>query len=210
MSGPHEFSGGSAERFRLPDNIAFDLGALLEPLSVATHAARRAQMSRGCSVLVFGAGAVGLLCALMARISGASKVATADVQHGRTRFALEHRFASRGYTPERKAASGAEDRMQGAKDTSLLVSSARRAGDDAGGYDVVFECTGVEACTQAAIYVGRPLPRFDSLTYSSGCTSRRESRDRRYGQSDPDNSSFCSRIARSRHHWNIQVRQHIY
>lgn len=41
---------------RLPDHVSFEEGALLEPLSVAVHACRRAGISIGSNVLVCGAG----------------------------------------------------------------------------------------------------------------------------------------------------------
>ena len=42
--------------FRLPDNVSFEEGALIEPLSVGLHACRRSRMSMGNKVLVCGAG----------------------------------------------------------------------------------------------------------------------------------------------------------
>ena len=41
---------------RLPDNVSLEEGALLEPLSVGTHACRRAGVTLGSRVLVCGAG----------------------------------------------------------------------------------------------------------------------------------------------------------
>ena len=41
---------------RLPDSMSFEEGALLEPLSVAVHACRRAGITMGDTVLVCGAG----------------------------------------------------------------------------------------------------------------------------------------------------------
>lgn len=59
---------------RLPDNMSFDEGALLEPLSVAVHACQRAGVKLGSKVLVCGAGPIGLLCMLTAKACGASEV----------------------------------------------------------------------------------------------------------------------------------------
>ena len=44
---------------RLPDNVSFDEGALLEPLSVGVHACQRAGVGLGSKVLVCGAGQCG-------------------------------------------------------------------------------------------------------------------------------------------------------
>ena len=42
--------------FRLPENVSFEEGALIEPLSVGVHACRRAGAAAGSSVLICGAG----------------------------------------------------------------------------------------------------------------------------------------------------------
>ncbi len=59
---------------RLPDNVSYDEGALLEPLSVGVHACGRAGVRLGSRVLVCGAGPIGLVCMLTAKASGASEV----------------------------------------------------------------------------------------------------------------------------------------
>ncbi len=45
----------------VPDSVPLELAALCEPASVAQHAVRTAGISRGDSVLIFGAGAIGLI-----------------------------------------------------------------------------------------------------------------------------------------------------
>ena len=48
----------------IPDAVTFEEAALMEPLAVATHAvANRCGVRAGDSVIVFGAGAIGLLAA---------------------------------------------------------------------------------------------------------------------------------------------------
>ncbi|KJZ74339.1 hypothetical protein HIM_06345 [Hirsutella minnesotensis 3608] len=56
---------------KLPGDLSLDLGAVIEPLSVAMHARDRANLPAGSSVLVFGAGAVGLLAAAVSKASDA-------------------------------------------------------------------------------------------------------------------------------------------
>ena len=51
---------GVAETLRLPDNVSFHEGALVEPLAVGLNAVKRAGLEAGDSVLVSGAGPVGL------------------------------------------------------------------------------------------------------------------------------------------------------
>ena len=59
---------------RLPDHVSLEEGALCEPLSVAVQACRRAQVTLGNTVLVCGAGPIGLVNLLVARSMGAAKI----------------------------------------------------------------------------------------------------------------------------------------
>lgn len=65
--------------YKLPDHLSYDAGALIEPLSVATHAVRRADIKLGEKVLVIGAGAIGLLVAALCRKRGAAEVVVSDL-----------------------------------------------------------------------------------------------------------------------------------
>lgn len=67
---------------RLPDNVSLDEGAVMEPLSVAVHACRRAGVGLGNKVLVCGAGPIGLVCMLTAKACGASKVIMTGTSDG--------------------------------------------------------------------------------------------------------------------------------
>lgn len=144
---------------RFLPNVSFGMGALLEPLGVAIHASRRAQLKAGVSILVLGAGAVGLLCAAMSKVAGAAKVKIADMQDRRVVFATEQGFADEGMVVASKQGHTDAERLQIAKDMADLACHGK-----SGGFDVVFECTGAEACSQAAIYVSKatlhPFLRF--------------------------------------------------
>lgn len=139
---------------RLPDDISLDLGALLEPLGVGIQATKRAQLAVGSTVLVFGAGAVGLLVAAMAKIAGAGTVVIADIDSGRVDFAVKNHFADRGFTVPLKRGNTIEENLEIAKDTAAEVGKITRlSGGAVGEVDAVFECTGVPSCVQASIYV---------------------------------------------------------
>jgi L-iditol 2-dehydrogenase len=151
-------------RDRLPEDVSLDLGALLEPLGVAIHASRRAQLAPGASVLVFGAGAVGLLVAAMAKISGASNVIIADIDSGRVDFAVENKFAHKGFRVPLRRGNTPEENLDIAKETAAEIGKVERDnGEIFGEVDAVFECTGVPSCVQSAIYVRPNLPRFPHL-----------------------------------------------
>ena len=143
-----------AWRLRLPAEMSFLIGALLEPLCVAMHATRRAQLKSTSkpSVLIFGAGAIGLLCAAMCKISGVARVRIADIQADRVNFATAHCYATEGMVIPMRKSTTLEENLVAAKATAS--EACKIQSETSGGFDVVFECTGIEACTQAAIYVG--------------------------------------------------------
>ncbi|WP_308797796.1 zinc-dependent alcohol dehydrogenase [Agromyces silvae] len=56
---------------RLPETLALDHAALVEPVAVAVHDVRRAGVSRGDRAVVIGGGPIGVLIASVARATGA-------------------------------------------------------------------------------------------------------------------------------------------
>lgn len=134
-----------------------DAGALLEPLGVAVHASRRANIAPGSTVLVLGAGTVGLLVAAVAKIKGAGTVIIADIDSGRVQFAVENKFAHLGFTVPRRRAEKIEDQLAIAKEIAAEVGKVVNSDNIVvGEVDAVFECTGVPSCLQTAIYVNSP------------------------------------------------------
>lgn len=91
--------------FELPDNISFEAGALLEPLSVAIWSCQRAEISVGSRVLVAGAGPIGVIVAQTAKAFGASEVIITDTVENRREFALSH-GATRAIDPTRESVQG--------------------------------------------------------------------------------------------------------
>ncbi|MEM5388140.1 NAD(P)-dependent alcohol dehydrogenase [Paraburkholderia phymatum] len=69
----------AAFTFRLPDNVTFAEGAIVEPLSIGLQAAKKAAMKPGDVAVVIGAGTIGAMTALAALAGGASRVILADV-----------------------------------------------------------------------------------------------------------------------------------
>jgi L-idonate 5-dehydrogenase len=72
-----------------PPELDDGLGAIIEPVSVALHAVRRSGNVSGRTVLVLGAGPIGLLVALTAQVFGALPVLVSDVVPARRQKALE-------------------------------------------------------------------------------------------------------------------------
>ncbi|KAF6839986.1 sorbitol dehydrogenase [Colletotrichum musicola] len=140
---------------RLPQDVSLEFGALAEPLSVAMHARDRASLPGNSTVLVFGAGAVGLLCAAVSK-ADQQRVVIADIQQDRVKFALDNGFADAGVVVPAKRPQTIEDKLAYAQDVASLVKAAKIDGQDVGEVNATYECTGVETCMQAAIYSTRP------------------------------------------------------
>ena len=65
--------------FKLPDKVSSVEGALVEPLAIGVNAALTGGVKLGDTVLIFGAGCIGLVTLLAAKAYGASKVIVSDV-----------------------------------------------------------------------------------------------------------------------------------
>jgi L-iditol 2-dehydrogenase len=65
--------------YPVPDSVSDDAAGLIEPLSVGVWACRRGHVTPGRSVLVTGAGPIGLIAAQTARAYGADTVTVTDV-----------------------------------------------------------------------------------------------------------------------------------
>ncbi len=64
----------AATLHRLPSNLSLKHGALIEPLAVACHDVRLAQVTAGDDVVVVGGGPIGMLVALVAKQYGAQVI----------------------------------------------------------------------------------------------------------------------------------------
>ncbi|MDV7212783.1 2,3-butanediol dehydrogenase [Azotobacter beijerinckii] len=75
--------------YRLPVGFSPEAGALIEPLSVGMHAVKRAGSLLGCSVVVVGAGTIGLSTIMCAKAAGATQVIALEMSTARKAKALE-------------------------------------------------------------------------------------------------------------------------
>ena len=129
-----------AQCFPVPQSCDFRTAAMAEPLAVALHAVRRADLLVGKSVLVTGVGPIGSLCVLAARRAGAARIVVTDVADA----ALK-----------RAGALGIDDAVN-------AVSAPERVEAwyaNKGSFDVTFECSGNAAAMTTAI----------QATASGGC-----------------------------------------
>ncbi|MHB1022677.1 MAG: galactitol-1-phosphate 5-dehydrogenase [Acidobacteriaceae bacterium] len=119
--------------YRLPETITFAEASTLEAVSVALHAIKVAHISGGETVLVIGAGMIGLLILQAARAAGCSRVLIADVDA--TRLELARRICDVEVLPH----SGAD----------LIVEILRLT--NGRGVDVTLEAVGRNETVAAAI-----------------------------------------------------------
>ncbi len=75
--------------FKMPDNISFAEGAMVEPLAVGMHAATKAEIKPGDVAVVVGAGTIGLVTTLAALAAGCSLIITTDVAQPRLDLAAK-------------------------------------------------------------------------------------------------------------------------
>lgn len=93
--------GGFAEYIRIPalhlkhlthkitDDISDDEATLIEPIACCLHGLKQADIRAGDSVLVMGAGTIGILHAQLAKIKGASQVMISDISPYKLDIALK-------------------------------------------------------------------------------------------------------------------------
>ncbi|KMZ54097.1 NAD(P)-dependent alcohol dehydrogenase [Dorea sp. D27] len=75
--------------FKLPENISTKEGALVEPLSVGMHAANQGDVKLGDSVVILGAGCIGLVTLLACKAHGATDITVVDVIPKRLDYAMK-------------------------------------------------------------------------------------------------------------------------
>ena len=85
----------------LPDSVSYEAGSMAEPTAVCLHAIRKANIGKGMTVTVWGAGTIGLLSAMWAKAFGAEHVYLSDPDEQRMAFAKSLGFeATDGETPD--------------------------------------------------------------------------------------------------------------
>ena len=123
--------------FKLPDNVSFAEGAMVEPFAVGMQAATKAGIKPGDTAVVVGAGPIGTMVAIAALAGGCSRVIIADLAQ-----------------PKLDIAAGYQGVIPVNVKTHNLAMEVRRLTENWGA-DVVFECSG-----SAKVWAGiADLPR---------------------------------------------------
>ena len=136
---------------KLPDALDFDLGAMVEPLSVGMHAANQGKVVAGDKVVVFGAGPVGLAAAVAAKYFGAEKVIVVDLSE--SRLAVAEKLGMITFKPDTGKLKHFLREQHG------IVTNDARLGKQPG-TDVFIEATGVGSAFQEICGIARKGARI--------------------------------------------------
>jgi (R,R)-butanediol dehydrogenase/meso-butanediol dehydrogenase/diacetyl reductase len=74
---------------KLPDSVTDEMGAFVEPLAVAVHAVKRSRIEIGASVVIIGAGPIGLLVMQACLAAGAGRVFVVEPMKARREMAAK-------------------------------------------------------------------------------------------------------------------------
>ena len=114
--------------FRIPDGVAFDDAAMVEPVSVAVHAVNRTSPRLGDTAVVIGTGMIGLLTIQALRAAGCGRIIAVDLAEDRLLLAR---------------ALGADETIKSGPGTD--VPSLVRQATEGLGADVAMEAVGADA-----------------------------------------------------------------
>lgn len=150
-AAPPDVHGTLTKYYLAPEDFVYKVrrgmslqeAVLMEPLSVAVHSIRLADITPGQTVAIMGSGTVGLLCGAVAKTFGAHRVFMVDIAQQKLSFAegflhCETFLVHLDETPEESS-------------TRLLSST-----NIPGGVDAVIEASGAETPVQMGIYALRP------------------------------------------------------
>ncbi|MCX5495954.1 NAD(P)-dependent alcohol dehydrogenase [Kaistia dalseonensis] len=110
--------------YKLPENVSFAEGAMVEPFAIGMQAAAKARIVPGDTALVIGAGPIGIMVALAALAGGCSRVYVSDLVN------------------EKLAIAGQYDGIVPVNIRETDLKARIAADTDDWGVDIVFEASG--------------------------------------------------------------------
>src|ERR1700712_2514417 len=124
--------------FKLPDNVSFAEGAMVEPFAVGMQAATKARITPGDTAVVLGAGPIGTMVAIAALAGGCARAIVADLAQPKLDIAAKYQ----GVIPVN------------IREKNLVEEIGRLT--DGWGADVVFECSGSSKAWETVMDLPRP------------------------------------------------------
>ncbi len=138
-----------AQLHAVPDEMSDEIAVLLEPFACAIHAVRRADIPPGATVMVVGAGTVGILTLIAVKLFTQAGHVIVAAKHPKQRTAAKLAGADEIVRPEHAAKSVR-------RHTSAVKLTPERGQDFLlGGADVVIECTGSTSALDMALRTTR-------------------------------------------------------
>ncbi len=131
VSHPAQFA------FKLPDHVSSVEGALVEPLAIGINAALTGGVKLGDTVVIFGAGCIGLVSLLASKAYGATRVIVVDI--------IEKRLS---------VARGMGAVTLNAKECDILAEINRLTSGK--GAQVVIDCAGTNTTICQTVKVAKP------------------------------------------------------
>lgn len=128
----------------VPGSVPLDVSALVEPLAVACHMIRVSGFQPGDSVLVLGAGPIGLAILLLLKVQGVGQVFVSEISPIRAEKAKS--FGA-------DAVINPTEKMDGIEGDDVVTGFVQSKTD--GGVDVSFDATGIQATLDTAIAATR-------------------------------------------------------
>lgn len=127
----------AAKTVPIPDNLSMKDAALVEPLAVGVHAARKAGDLFYKNVVIIGAGTIGLMTLAAVKAAGAREIVITDLQDERLAIAKK---------------MGATKTINPSKVDAVKEILAMKEYE---GWDVVFECVGIEKSIRDSLDIAR-------------------------------------------------------
>lgn len=124
--------------YKLPDNVSFAEGAMVEPFAIGMQAATRARIVPGDVAVVTGAGTIGIMVALAALAGGCARVIISDI------------------SADKLAVASQFDGISGVNVRDVNLIDHVMAQTNGWGADIVFECSGSARVTGDVIRAARP------------------------------------------------------
>ena len=122
--------------FMLPDSVSSVEGALIEPLAIGVNAALTGGVKLGDTVVILGAGCIGLVSMLAAKAYGAAKVIVTDILKNRLEAA------------RKMGALTVNSKSPDAENELIALCG--------GAADVVIDCAGISSTVATALKIAAP------------------------------------------------------
>ncbi|KAF2623037.1 GroES-like protein [Macroventuria anomochaeta] len=161
--GPPDTQGTLSKYFRIAedfvykvdDGISLEEAVLVEPLSVAVHAVKLADVRPGETVVVMGSGTIGLLVGAVARQFGAHRIILVDILEKKLDFA-------RGYLGVETFCADMKSTPEDDAEKLLKKFGLEEFGIDTvgGKVDTVIEASGVASSINMGIHLLRPGGKY--------------------------------------------------